>query len=122
MSDLTDMQEAALEIIGELGTTCIVTVPGASVSNGGVVTESPVLYTVPCTDLVDESQRYGSTDTSQTIVGTLYLGGTGLGFLPAIGQRVTYQSRTLAVVAAFPYRLQGGVAAWRLDLAEVAGA
>lgn len=121
MSDLTEFQDLAAELIGEFGTTCIVTVPGASVSDGGVVTESPALYTVACTDMVDESRRYASQDTSQTVVGTIYLGGAGLSFLPSIGQRVTYQGRTLGVVAVFPFRLQGGIAAWRLDLAEVSG-
>lgn len=121
MSDLTEFQDLADELLLEFGTTCVVTVPNATVSTAGVVTEVPVTHTVRCTDLVEESRRYATQDTSQRVTGTIYLGAAGLAFTPSIGQRVTYQARTLAVVAVFPYRVQGGVAMWRLDLAEIAG-
>lgn len=121
MSDLTEFQDLADELLLEFGTTCVVIIPNATVSTGGIVTEAVTAHTVQCTDLVDDSRRYATQDTSQRVTGTIYLGAAGLAFVPAIGQRVTYQARTLAVVAVFPYRVQGGVAMWRLDLAEIAG-
>lgn len=119
---LSDFRGAARDLILEFGSSCTVTVPNATTDDAGTVTEDPEEYEVNCTDLVDESRRWGSQDTTQTVVGTIYLGAMGLEFDPAIGQRVAYQGRTLVVVATFPYRVQGGIAMWRLDLAEVAGA
>lgn len=121
MTDLEDFQALAAEMIGEFGTTATLIVPNASQPNdAGEVDEDPTSYAITCSDLVDESRRYATVSTQQVIAGTIYVN-SAVPVEPQLGHRVTYQGRTFAIVAAFPYRVQGGIAAWRLDVAEVAG-
>jgi hypothetical protein len=115
---LSDMQAAALATLVDLGTTCSVTDPNGEWATDGSVTETAVTYaSVTCSDLLDESQRYVPDGTGRMASGTFYLP-SDIDFTPAIGYRVTYRSRTYAVVAVFPYRVQGGIVAWRLDVAD----
>lgn len=118
MSDLSEFRALASEQLGEFGTTSTLIVPNGVLDDAGTVVESPVEYPIVCSDIVDESRRYSTVATSQVIVGTIYVDPT-VAVDPALGHRVSYQGRQFAVVGVFPYRLQGGVVAWRLDLAEV---
>jgi len=122
VSELDEFKAIAVEMIGEFGTTATLVVPnrGAVDDAGNVEEDDPTEHVVQCSDLVDESRRYGSLSTHQQIAGTVYLTAE-VPVEPSLAHRLIYQGRTFQVLAAFPYRVQGGIAAWRLDLSEVAG-
>lgn len=122
MTDAEDFLADALEMVTDLGTTCTV-IEVAGVYANSAVTETLTTHTgVLCTDLLDESKRYRASDTLLRCSGTFYFPSSGLGFTPAVGNRVTYDSRTFNVLAAFPYRVQGTVVAYRCDVSEAGAA
>lgn len=121
MTDLSEMRAAALEILGELGTTCTIASSNAVYANGAV-TGASTDVTATCSDLQDESRRYAATDTTETVSGTFYIAASGLTVTPKVDDHVVYLTRTFLVVNVTPYSLQGGVAAYRLDVAEMGSA
>ena len=121
VSIVGDMLAATLGVIEELGTTCTVTEVAATYSTDGTVAETTTAHAgVACSDLVDESLRYRGQDTSTQCTGTFYIPASGLTFTPAVGNRISYLSRSFEVLSVFAYREQATAIAWRLDVAEVA--
>ena len=116
----SDMLADTLATLVALGTTCTLhsVVSVYDYDDGGTVTETVTDYTANCSDLVDESRRYGDLQTDLRATGTFYLAASGLSATPKAGDRVTYRTRVFAVLAVMPYSVQGGVVAWRLDTAE----
>lgn len=84
-----------------------------------ISTETVVAHTVTCSDLVDENKRYGNLQTDISVTGTFYVASRGLLATPKPLDRVVYLTRTFKVVGVWPYRLQGSLIAWRLDVAEI---
>ena len=120
MSIATDMLAGALAVIEEMGTTCTIVEVAGTYATDGTVAETLTTHTaVKCSDLVDESKRYAAQDTSLRCSGTFYVPASGLGFTPATGNRITYQTRSFEALAVFPYRVQGTAVAFRIDVAEV---
>lgn len=118
------MQAAALATLAKLGTTCTVKSVTSvyDFNNGGTTTETVTDYTATCSDLIDEAKRYDSLQTDERVSGTFYLAASGLDMTPKPSDRVVYDGRTFHVVAVWPYRVQGGLVAWRLDVFEVGDA
>lgn len=113
----------AMELILEMGTSCTITEVAGVYSTDGTVAETETDHEdVPCSDLMDEAKRYRQTDTLLRCVGTFYFPASGLDVVPSVGNRITYDSRSFSVLAAFPYRVQGVVVAYRCDVAEAGAA
>lgn len=120
MTIADEMLASVLETIQTLGTTCTVVEVAGTYATDGTVTETLTTHTaVACSDLVREDRRYRQQGIDQRCVGTFYLPASGLGFTPAVGNRVTYQSRQFQALAVHGYRVQGTAVGWRLDVAEV---
>ena len=119
---MTEFFEDALEIITEFSTTCTV-IEVAGVYANSAVTETLTTHTdVLCTDLLDESKRYRASDTMLRCSGTFYFAASGLGFTPAVGNRISYDSRTFNVIAVFTMKDQGVRVAYRCDVSEAGAA
>lgn len=110
----------ATELLEELGTTATLTVvTAATYANDGSQTETTSAYTIVCSDLVDESNRYTMGDTGRKATGTFYAAAEDLEVTPKVGNRITYRSRYFEVLAVSAYAVTGGTAAYRLDVAEL---
>lgn len=118
MSDLSEFRELALDLIGELGTSATWRVPTTVHADDGIVSTNYTSHAVDCTDMVDESRRYGQSDAMQRATGTLYVAFGGIDVTPAIGHQVTYRSRNWTVVAVTAYAVTGADVMWRVDVAE----
>jgi hypothetical protein len=119
MSELTDLQAAALEVLLDLGTTATLQVVSATYDNAGTVTETVTTETVYCSDLQGESSQFVADGTSRRAFGSVYVAASGMTNTPAPGQRLVYQTRRFEITGVEPYRVQGGVAAYRLDVSEL---
>ena len=119
MSDLTDMQAAALELLDELGTDGTLQVVASTYDNDGTVTETVTSHAVTISDLQTEAQQFVPDGTSRRTIGTIYAAASGLSVTPAPGNRLVYQTRRFEVLEVEPYRLQGGIAAYRFGVAEL---
>jgi len=119
MSDLTEFRDLADELIRELGTSVTWRVPTQTYSDDGNVSETVASHTVRCSDMVDESERYGTQDSMQRTTGTIYVPALDAPVTPAIGHRVEYRGSTFLVIAVQPYAITGGDVMWRVDLSSV---
>jgi len=80
---------------------------------------TPVLHTVNSSDLVDEQRRYAVDVGLKLVDGTFYFAAKGLVATPKPLDRVIYLARKFKVVGVWPYRLNGTLVAWRIDVAEI---
>lgn len=119
MSDLADMTLAALEILQDLGTTATLQVVASVYDNAGTVTETVTTHTVTCSDLLGESQQFVADGTSKRTLGTFVVASSGMTVTPEPGNRIVYQTRRFEVLAVDPMRVEGGVAAYSLQVGEL---
>lgn len=120
VSDLDDKRDAVVETLTKLGTTCTIVDVAGALDTNGAYSETTTKHTARCSDLVDEHRRYSSLAlTGTTVSGTFYVAAKGLNMTPANADRISYQGRSYAVLAVFPYRAHGGLVAWRLDVSDI---
>jgi hypothetical protein len=123
MTFADDMLASVLDTILALGTTCTVSEVAGVYSTDGTVTETVTDHDdVPCSDLVDESKRYRSSDTLLRCSGTFYLAASGLTFTPAVGNRIAYADRSYSVLSVSTYKTNGITVAYRCDVSEAGSA
>lgn len=119
MTLLTRVQAGVTRAIAKCGTTCVVkAVAGVYDTSTGITTETETSYAAACTDLFDETQQMVGDGTSARAVGSIVINGN-VAFTPAVGNRVELSGRRFEVIDVQPYRLTGGVGAYRLNLAEL---
>ena len=120
MTIADDMLAGALSVLTDLGTTCtVVEVASVYLTDGTVTSTSTTHAAVKCSDLQDEAKRYESQGTAGRCAGTFYVPSSGLGFTPAVGNRVTYLERVFQAIRVDGFRVNGTAVAWRVDVAEV---
>lgn len=119
MTDLADMTLAALEILQDLGTTATLQVVASVYDNAGTVTETVTAHTVTCSDLLGEAQQFVADGTSKRAAGMFVVASSGLTVTPVPGNRIVYQTRRFEVLSVEPMRVEGGVAAYSLQVAEL---
>lgn len=127
MNELREARAEYIAALEEVGLRGLLTVPNAVSADDGTVQETPTTHEILCSDIVDESKRYGDTGA----IGTFYVAAGGLSVAPKPGHRIgslvptassetDYAGRVFSIVNVFPYRVQGGTYAWRVDVGETA--
>lgn len=121
MTLLSEFQTFAREILAEFGPPSgglLRSMPTAYATDG-TVTGTPVDVACVLAGPVDESKRWASLSTEQTVTGTFYVAAVGLTLTPKNGDRIVASGKTWQVANTFPLGLQGGTVAYRLDCGEV---
>lgn len=118
MSLADDFKVLAASLLAQYGTAATWQVPTQVYNDDGNVTETVLSYTVRLLDFVDESRRYGLSDSGQRATATTYVAANGMPTAPALGHRLIYRGRNWIVVGVQPSSLNGSDIMWRVDVAE----